>query len=179
MQNPAANTFIVPNTSQSLVGTMRHILDFVSTNLPQQVAAENIYFKLKVITTELLSNALKHVTDAESAIQVYIDHEQVVIQKTDHGTPFKPINGTFSANAPAGHIIPISSDAMHRVYAVVENGSTVRFACDEHNTNKPIDINEVSEHFGLLIITKTADQFTYAYDAASGLNTFNVSLKFY
>jgi hypothetical protein len=43
--------------------------------------------------------------------------------------------------------------------------------------DSPLDVSNLMEHFGLLIITKASDNFTYEYDIAKGLNTFSVYIE--
>jgi two-component sensor histidine kinase len=171
---PITNKFAFPNRAQELFTSLRQILDFVSENLPFNVDAAAINFKLKVIITELLNNAVKHAGTAETVIHIHIDHEKIKIEKTDLGNPFNP-NGLFEKFT--GQKAQLSQDALHCIYAIIESENFVRFICEEIDNGQLLDINNLSEHFGLLIITKSADEFTYQFDPSSGLNTFTVHLK--
>jgi anti-sigma regulatory factor (Ser/Thr protein kinase) len=168
------NKFVFPNQAHQLFTSLRQILDFVSENLPFNIDAAAVNFKLKVVITELLNNAVKHAGNSETAIHVHIDHENIKIEKTDFGNPFNP-NGLFKK--ATGQKAQLSQDALHRIYAVIESENFARFICEEIDNEELLDVNNLSEHFGLLIITKSADEFTYKYDPSSGLNTFIVHLK--
>ena len=177
MLAPVTNKFIFPNEAQALFSSLRHILDFVNSNLPFNVDAADLNFKLKVIITELLNNAVKHVGNTETIIHICIDDENIRIDKTDFGNPFAPGKHGSLLDKPVGSKVQLNSDPLHNIYASIENEMVVKFVCEENNNGQLPDINNLTEHFGLLIITKSADEFTYQYDRSSGLNTFKVSLK--
>lgn len=176
MQGAVENRFDLPNTTQSLIASLKQILEFINSHLPPHALADNINFKAKIIVTELLTNALKHSGKSETSIQIQIDDENISIEKTDGGNPFNPNNLTSLLNNFKGHKAQLSGDAVHSIYALVESENQVRFICEENSGDNP-DVNDIMEHFGLLIITKSADEFTYHYDHSSMVNTFNVRLK--
>src|ERR1700761_9541185 len=168
------NKFVFPNRAQELFTSLRQILDFVSENLPFNVDAAAINFKLKVIITELLNNAVKHAGIAETVIHIHVDHQKIKIEKADFGNAFNP-NGLFEKST--GQKAQLSQDALHCIYAIIEGENFARFVCEEIDYYRVLDVNNLSEHFVLLIITKSADESTYQYDPSSGLNTFTVHLK--
>lgn len=160
-----------------MVESLREIRGFISEFLPANVVQREIIFKVEMVVTELLTNALKHVKDADSHIRIYIDEEWLSIEKTDFGTKFNPNNFAEIFNHPVGYEILHSVDELHSVYAVLENDSHVRFTCKPKTHANGIDPNGVDEHFGMIIISRSAEEFTYNYDADSGLNRFNVRIK--
>jgi two-component sensor histidine kinase len=172
-----SNTFIFSNSSQSLVTSLRQILDFISGNLPRHTDAANINFKVKVIIAELLNNALKHAGNTKTSFHIFIDNKNIRIEKADFGNRFNPGTLTTLTADNKGLKVQLSSDALHRLYAFIETETQIRFFCEENENSNMPDINAINEHFGLLIITKSADDFTYQYDQTSGLNTFTVCLK--
>ncbi len=176
MSNAVVNRFELPNTTQSLVASLRHILDFINSNLPRHADAASINFKTKIIVTELLTNGLKHSGEPQTCISITVDNDFVFIEKTDSGNPFNPNNHPGLLNNAAGHKAILSFDGMHCIYALVEGGSTIRFICEETGNDTPA-VNGLMEHFGLLIITKSADEFKYHYDDAASVNTFTVKLN--
>ena len=171
------NTFELPDATQSVQTSLRQILDFINKHLPQQTEASKIGFRAKFIVTELLTNALKHAGHTETSMRVTIDEKNITIKKMDYGKRFNPNNLASLLNRSPGFKVQLSSDVIHSIYAVVEKGCQVRFAYEENLTNAPLDISEIMEHFGMLIIIKAADEFTYQYDQSSGQNTFDVVLK--
>ena len=169
--------FFLPNTRESMVESLREIRGFISEFLPANVVERDIIFKVEMVVTELLTNALKHVKDSESHMRIYIDNQWLSIEKTDFGTQFNPNNFADIFNHPVGYKILHSFDELHSVYAVLENDNRVRFTCKPKIHRQEIDPTSVDEHFGMIIISKSAEEFTYNYDSDSGLNRFNVRIK--
>lgn len=159
-----------------MIASVKKILDFINMHLPVHAIAEEINFKAEVILIELLTNAIKHTTDAEVFMQVFIYGESLIIEKTDFSSPFDPDNIILANNT--GCRVSISKDSLHTIYAIVESESRIRFVCEENSDTGILDVNNVMEHFGLLIITKSANEFTYQYDRLSGLNTFRANIQF-
>ncbi|MDB5111757.1 MAG: hypothetical protein JWR67_2871 [Mucilaginibacter sp.] len=178
MPNLITGKFIFSNKADALVTSLKQILDFASANLPLYANAAIINFKLKAIITELLSNAVKHAGNPETAIYILIEDGHINIEKTDSGNQFNPKKLDLLCGKSVGTKVQLSKDPLHCVYAIIEPGMFVRFVCEENEENQIPDINDLTEHFGILIITKSADEFTYQYDQSSGLNTFRASVKF-
>lgn len=175
MPHTITNKFTFPGAAQSLVASQQQILDFINSNLPGHANAANIGFKVKMILAELLNNALKHVGNAATTIHVFIDDENIKIEKSDYGNRFNP-DGLISNNPPGVRVI-LCKDPLHYLYALIERPTLIRFFCEENNDSNAFDVNDIIEHFGLLIITKSSDEFSYRHDQASGLNTFAIQLK--
>jgi anti-sigma regulatory factor (Ser/Thr protein kinase) len=176
---PVTKTFKISNSTQSQFTSLRWILDFINSNLPRNCDAAEINFKLKSIITELLNNAIKHPGNVETALHILIDNEHIKIDKTDQGKRFNPNNLIPIPNEKSGYSVQLSSDALNSVYAYIETEEFIKFYSEDNNSTNPFDINEIDEHFGLLIISKSADEFTYHHDKQSGLNTFSINLKLF
>lgn len=169
--------FFLPNTQQSIVPSVKNILGFINSNLQKDNIADDVSFKAEVIIIELLTNSLKHAGNTETFIDVIIDKESILIKKKDFGNRFNPGNITPLLLKP-GYRAQLSKDDLHSMYAVVESADQIRFICEEINKDGPLAFNGIIEHFGLLIITKTADEFIYQYDNTLGLNCFNVRINY-
>ena len=177
MPHKVTNRFIFPGSSQSLVTALRQILDFIVVNLPYINNAANANFKIKAVVTELLNNAIKHNGKTDTIFDVFVDENNVLIEKIDEGPRFDP-NGIFSSsNEAVKGPIKLSSDLLHHLYAVATTDSLLKFFCEEIPAEAVVDVNSVGEHFGLLIITKSADEFLYYYHAPTGTNKFSVSIN--
>jgi len=177
MPRSASSEFVFSTVANSSIISLKEILDFVNNNLPDNIAKVPVNFKVKVIVSELLNNAIKHAGDAETTFHIFIDDETIGIQKTDYGRRFNPNNLLSMPGTSPGTRIKISEDVIHKVYAIIENQSMIRFTCVEDTTVSFPDVLDIMEHFGLLIITKSADKFTYEYDYVTGLNKFSVILR--
>lgn len=169
--------FFLPNTRESMVDSLREIRSFISEFLPAKVADGDIVFKAEMVITELLTNALKHVKDADSHMRIYLDNEWLSIEKTDFGTQFNPSGFADIFEHPVGYKILHSFDGLHTVHALLENDNHVRFICDQKINGNEIDPHSVDEHFGMIIIARSSEEFTYNYDKDSGLNRFNVRIR--
>ncbi len=171
------NQFSLTNTQKSMVTSLQEIRRFIDEFLPAHAASEELSYKVEIVITELLTNALKHVKDADSNMRIYLDDSYLTIEKTDFGNQFNPNNFADIFKQSPGYKILLTYDELHSVYAVLEASNTVRFMCETKKNRNRIDINNVGEHFGMIIICRAAEAFTYHYDAASGLNRFNVRMR--
>ena len=169
--------FVLPNTRETMIGSLMEIRAFINEFLPAHAANADLSFKMEMVMTELLTNALKHVKDAETCIRIYLDDNYLTIEKTDFGTQFNPHNFADIFKQTPGYKILLTHDDLNSVYAVLEMNDTVRFICEQKKNKNGIDINNIGEHFGMIIISRAAEVFTYHYDTASGLNRFNVRMR--
>jgi anti-sigma regulatory factor (Ser/Thr protein kinase) len=174
MAQLASKQFSLPNTRQSIKPSVQEVLDFVINSLPAGINAEGISFKIEVIIIELLTNGIKHAGTIETFLDVTINEDNINIDKKDFGNRFHPGNITSLLVYDVGHRELLTKDGLHSMYAVVESDTQIRFVCEEENGDEVLDVTNLMEHFGLLIITKSSDTFTYEYDVDTGLNTFSV-----
>jgi hypothetical protein len=165
--------FFIPDKCGSLVPSLKEILEFVGKNLADGLDGENILFKVKIIITELLNNALKHVKNSKTFIRVSVDDNNIHIIKQDIGSRLVINDLYLCQKRLAGQKIQITQDSLNSLYVIIENDCQLKFSCEE-TTNSEIDFGNLMEHFGLLIITKTANEFTYTYNPDTFLNTFDV-----
>jgi two-component sensor histidine kinase len=169
--------FVLPNTRESMIESLIEIRAFINEFLPAHAANADLSFKVEIVMTELLTNALKHVTDAETCVRIYLDDSYLSIEKTDFGSQFNPNNFADIFKQVPGYKVLLTYDELNSVYAVLEMNDTVRFICEGKKNRNRIDVNGVGEHFGMIIISRAAEAFTYHYDTSSGLNRFNVRMK--
>jgi anti-sigma regulatory factor (Ser/Thr protein kinase) len=152
--------FNFDNRTSSLTPLTQQVVNYLSCQLSPQQAAPGVLFKAKFIVTELLTNALKHSAVSNAKLDVVIKDTSLEIIKTDTGQPLPlATNGSLTPGSKTA----ISQDFMHQLYALQMPSGEVRFSCEETVFDTP-DVSQINEHFGLLIITKTADEFVYWYD---------------
>jgi hypothetical protein len=161
------------NANGNLVPVLKQMLEFIGTNLPAHAGIEKTVFNSRVILTELLTNSLKHSGSKSSLVHITINRLNVIITKTDHGKPLSLLGH----NQLIPCKIPITNDILHTLYATAESNQQLCFTCEENNMEDILAIDDIVEHFGLLIITKAADNFTYNYDCIAKSNIFNVILS--
>ncbi len=166
------------NVRRSFMPLLRQMLHFVEQQLTAMpVNMERHLFEAKVILTELLTNAIKHSGAGQSTLLICITNQNINIVKKDAGRPLALLSHPELAAADAS--LQLANDVMHSLYASVNAVKTINFTCTEHHLPQFIDVSSVNEHFGLLIITKAADNFYYYYDEEAGINVFSVNKLLY
>ncbi|MFD2144890.1 hypothetical protein [Mucilaginibacter antarcticus] len=176
MANPVSKQFLLPNTRQSIKASVQELLDFIVNQLPADVNKDGVSFKIEVILIELLTNGIKHAGTKETFLDITIDDHNINIDKKDFGNRYQPGNITSLLVHNPGHRELLTKDGLHSMYAVVESDTRIKFICEEVDDDEVLDVNDLMEHFGLLIITKASDSFTYEYNINMGLNTFSVHI---
>ncbi|TWR31463.1 ATP-binding protein [Mucilaginibacter pallidiroseus] len=138
---------------------------------------------IKPVLVELLTNAVKHSGAISTLIKVAVDEDNIVIKKIDWGTPLMlnilgrqllwPISANFKKE-----IISIYNDFNCTLKAKLQAGNRVSFFVEDFNdTHQMPDIGNVTEHFGLLIITSVCTSFEYHYDTAGANNNFIATIS--
>ncbi|GAA4911848.1 hypothetical protein [Mucilaginibacter defluvii] len=165
--------FIFLNDSLVLTPSLKQVLAFLEDSAgATSVENYDLHFKVKSITTELLTNGFKHSHANTINILVDIDSNHVIIQKYDTGPPVN-----FSKSAPVIGKVQLSYDIMCRLFGTYKDEHNVTFSIEECADDEIPDIESITEHFGLLIIAKCADEFTYRYDADNSLNLFTAVIN--
>lgn len=176
MANPVSKQFLLPNARTSIKASVQELLDFIINQLPAHVNKDGISFKIEVILIELLTNGIKHAGTKETLLDITVDETMINIDKKDFGNRYQPGSITSLLIHDPGHKELLTQDGLHSMYAVIESDTRIKFICEEVNDDQALNVNDLMEHFGLLIITKASDNFTYEYNINMGLNTFSVQI---
>jgi anti-sigma regulatory factor (Ser/Thr protein kinase) len=180
MQSSATKLqFEFNNSSDALVTSLQYMLGHITANIPANADAEDLLFRSKVIITELLTNAIKHGGQASTLFDIEINTNNLNLQKTDHGTPLYLVNN--HKHSPSGQEENrklISADPLNLLYAYWENENAIRFISEESSIEDFLSVEQVMEHFGILIITRSSDEFTYTYHKDTSSNIFKVRIDF-
>jgi two-component sensor histidine kinase len=175
----SSRQFDFSGSHEALTPLLKQILNYINGQLPALAKNDDVFFRYKIIITELLTNAIKHSGGEHTVIGIQINEDALVITKADYGKKFDLLDaGDKISASPEGLRKTICSDPVHVLYAVWESRHKIHFECKENDMADPWDINDMMEHFGLLIITKSADTFFYTYDERTGANLFTVNLYF-
>jgi anti-sigma regulatory factor (Ser/Thr protein kinase) len=177
MAEPVSKQFLLPNTRQSIKASVQELLDFIVNNVAAHVNKDGISFKIEVILIELLTNGIKHAGTLETFLDITIDEHSINIDKKDFGNRYQPGNITSLLIHDVGYRELLTQDGLHSMYAIVESDTRLKFVCEEVHVDADLEVSDLMEHFGLLIITKASDRFTYEYDVDMGLNTFSVCIE--
>lgn len=136
--------------------------------------------KLKWVITELLTNAVKHSGMETCTMTFEQDSEQLVLEKEDSGKPLT----IFENNSSKLVSWPLENLSEPLEFQIYHNGmdslkvrstqpdSAVFFVEQLDDVEMPGLLIDTSEHFGLLILTKASDEFTYTYDPVLKTNRF-------
>ena len=172
--------FEFDNRADKLVSSLEHMLGHITGCIPVTADAGDILFKCKVIITELLTNAIKHAGNSKTVFNIETDETRLVISKTDHGMPLYLINTRNNSAADDGQISKrlISADPLASLYANWESENHIRFTSEEGSLDDFLSVEQVMEHFGILIITNSSDEFTYTYHKEIRSNVFRVLINF-
>lgn len=171
--------FILPNTPYFIPGSLKGVMDYIEECFTDHPVCEALVSKAKWIIIELLTNAAKHSGMNEVSIDITVNENELIIEKTDDGNPLRlPVQNTDAQlvwplkKIPVG-VINIHEDDMHTLYGEIDESGNVIFFVEVKNEGKTaFPLDNIAEHFGLLIITKSADNFTYRYDEKKRINSF-------
>jgi anti-sigma regulatory factor (Ser/Thr protein kinase) len=171
--------FVFNNQAAGLYPLVTDIIAYIQKHAQVN---EGTQAKLKMILVELLTNALKHTSQSIAIIKVELTEGSIVIQKTDtgNGLAIQCDNNLLEWPLPgvhhAGTIITIYNNSNAVLKAKLQDNCNLQFFIEETSETDPIDINSLAEHFGLMIITRAANTFTYCFDIDNCSNNFFISL---
>lgn len=159
----------------SFVPLLQQMLHFIEQclTLPEQ-NKQPLLFKSQTILTELLTNAIKHSGSNYTSISIEAEETTINLIKIDSGDPPQFLNCT-ALKYPGAAII-LSKDPFHILQAIATEEGAIRFIHTDVQPAEQTDINSLSEHFGLLMIAKSAQHFQYHHRAEEGLNIFSARI---
>jgi hypothetical protein len=156
-----------------------------STFFEQQLAGNpklsKITSKVKMILTELLTNSIKHGAVVNSVFNFFAGVDSIVIEKWDHGQPFylKAFENrealTWPLEQSVSGSLKIYSDDFAGLYAEITDPCSLRFYTEDYVITQAGASFNINEHFGLMIISKLSESFTYRYNPETGTNLFSVN----
>lgn len=177
MAGSSLNKFVFNNIADEIYALAMAVIEYTGQKDDATVS------KLKMILVELLTNSLKHSGQEESIIEVETSGNNITIKKIDAGNGFALRCGDNLMEWPlpgrhhTDEIVTIYSDNGAILKANLESNCALQFFIEEAEEPGIIDIDSLSEHFGLMIITRSCDKFTYTFDIDTCTNTFSVSLS--
>jgi hypothetical protein len=181
MQNCACKVeFEFGNRADKLVSSLEYMLGQIAPCIPQHGGSDDILFRCKAVITELLTNAIKHAGDGGTRFDVESDGAKLIICKMDTGMPMYLINAGNNSSAENTDEKKrlISADPLSSLYANWESENQIRFTSEEGSLDDFLAVEQLAEHFGILIITNSSDEFIYTYDKHTGENIFRVTINY-
>jgi hypothetical protein len=187
MEDPRhQKSFVFDNATVHLNSVLMSCLKYIDEKkevLPVPVA---IHPRIKWTITELLLNGTKHAGTSESNLILKLSEKNLVIQKEDSGNPLR-----LKVRRPAEELLwPIRNSLLQQEFEIYHNGNDSLRVYTESNDTAIFRVTELdefemsqmlvntAEHFGLMIITKSSDHFSYLYDRPTKRNIFTVAFEY-
>jgi hypothetical protein len=178
-------TFTFSNQPHDLSSALSSIFTYIENQLPDSAENEPFLLSAKWSITELLTNAIKHGGPHETIFNISLDDQQLIIEKKDSGPPLSlstievvdPLTWPLEDIHTEQHFsLQNYGNDLLRVF-IDENCRAIFISkeAEEEFMNDPLE--SLSEHFGLLIITRSTDHFIYEYDLINQINIFRCILK--
>jgi len=174
--------FVFTAKSEQLYPLLKGIIDTIKTTIGPDFS-DSLEGRCRMIITELLTNALKHSNISESLITLVIDKTKITISKSDSGSPFY-LNACGDRDAMKWPVevslsnseIIIYEDDMCILKGSIKSPFKINFYTEDLPVQIPPRPKNLLEHFGLMILTKSSDSFTYHYDSENKTNTFQAAV---
>lgn len=180
MEHSPIVKFSFLNQKDGLAPALNSLLAHVSELIQEFANYELVMQRAKWAITELLTNALKHSQTQATTFLLYIKDNQLFIKKTDQGhiLTLTTLNEDFKLTWPVSAIYvgqefnlqTNGSDALR--VRISEDHQAIFYIEEVDDFDFFSSIENFSEHFGLLIITKSTDSFYYDYSPEELTNTF-------
>ncbi len=141
---------------------------------------EELLNKCKFIITEFCINGIKHSGERQSFFDIYLDNRRLVIEKKDHGSPFRPKAYNKQMTLPLAETVDtiiLMEDDYNRLNMQRIDEYSVRFYVENIHSAHTYKQQVINEHFGLIIICCSSDSFIYRHHAHDGLNIFTASIQ--
>ncbi|MBE9586354.1 hypothetical protein IM792_18015 [Mucilaginibacter sp. JRF] len=165
--------FVFLNDKSVLTASLKEVLAYVEECTGASLTENyDLFFKVKSIITELLTNGFKHSRTSTVNLVIDIDKHSLSIQKYDSELPV-----TFGSSDINDGKKLLSYDIMCRLFANYRSVYDVSFIIEDCHDDELPEIDNLTEHFGLLIITKCADEFNYYYDQQNKVNLFTAKIN--
>lgn len=178
-QNYQCKQFTFSNNQENPLAALDCILAFIGEAVKSFGNCKNILLRSKWILTELFTNASKHSDGNVVRFEIKISNNVLQIIKSDRGQPFSLLVDneikTYPADFSEKETHLLHKDDLNILFAAVTDNSLIFSVADNIDVSN-ITVQEISEHFGLVIITKASDKFIYTYDNCNRTNIFTASL---
>jgi hypothetical protein len=162
---------------------LNEIVSFFKIHLPSEQYAFKIS-NCKQILIELLTNAVKHSNADTTIISIAINRKSIEITKSDKGrkfylnnyTSWPPLSWPLEKKY-VGEKIKIYEDDISNLYAIIKDENRIVFDIEEYPITKVTSSSNLLEHYGLLIMAKFSNEFSYFYNPLTNLNQFTTIIN--
>ncbi|HEX8377389.1 MAG TPA: ATP-binding protein [Pedobacter sp.] len=175
--------FVFSNDSLAMYPLLNEIVSYFKIHLPSEQYAFKIS-NCKQILIELLTNAVKHSNADTTIITVIINRNTIEITKSDKGrkfylnnyTSWPPLSWPLERKY-VGEKIKIYEDDISNLYAIIKSENCIEFDIEEYPITKVTSSSNLLEHYGLLIMAKFSNKFSYFYNSETNLNQFTTIIN--
>lgn len=179
-------SFIFHNKAEGLASVVRSCVEYIEEQNEFLGVPAAFHSKIKWAITELLINGAKHSGSEKSRLNLKFTESDLTIEKVDSGNPLalKVNEGTQKLQWPlpetfTNQHFEVYRNGMDSLRVFTESEKSAFFIVEElEDEEMPLLLVNTSEHFGLMIIAKSSDQFTYAYESKSGKNIFSIRFDY-
>lgn len=180
--NRYKKSFVFSNKPEDVAGVVSSCADFIEEPRDLTPVPFAVLSRIKWVLTELLINGAKHAGTEESELTISTTDQSVLIEKTDFGNPLqltvdggkKVVSWPLSGGVP-DQCFEVYQNGMDSLQIRINSDGTAIFSVQElDDVLMPQLLMTTSEHFGLMIIAKASDRFSYYFDKIHKKNIFNV-----
>lgn len=178
-----AKEFEFNTKPEELYPLLNQIISIIKEQIPAAKFTAGIEGKCKLILTELSTNALKHSSVSQSIFGLVIDEHRIQLSKSDTGKPLhlprwkKREALTWPLKEVETEKIVVYEDDRCCLFGWLDSENTVAFYTEDHPINIPPAPKDLLEHFGLMILAKSSDDFIYQFDPVTKSNIFRVNIN--
>ncbi|MCF0055778.1 anti-sigma regulatory factor [Dyadobacter sp. CY356] len=179
-------SYIFHNKAEGLASVVKGCVEYIRDQNEFLGVPAAIHSKIQWAITELLINGAKHSGSAKSRLNLKFSENELTIEKEDSGNPLKlTVNeGERKLNWPLPESLvkqrfEVYRNGMDSLCVLTDSENSAIFIVEEMEIEEMPDLlGNTSEHFGLMIIAKASEQFTYVYEEKSGKNIFSIRFDY-
>ncbi|QRQ99578.1 ATP-binding protein [Dyadobacter sandarakinus] len=184
-ESPHKIEFQFQSTRENIPGILRNCLEHIRQQTQFEPIDEEVLSKIKWVITEMLTNAVKHSGVDQCMLTIHLDTGKLVLEKEDQGEPLTLVE-TPGGNKVIWPLAQLNGNVNFQIYHNGEESLRVRtnnaktaffFTEQLEGNHAPELFFDTSEHFGLLIMVKASEEFTYEYDPESRTNRFRTTFN--
>lgn len=177
-------SFQFSNKAEDVSSVLSICMKHIQESEELRVVPEDIQSRVKWALTELLINGAKHAGTTETLFHFKLREKYLIIEKEDFGNPlFLKVNGSQRLSWPVAapflnQHFDVYENGMDSLRIYTETSNSAFFLVEEiEDVEMPELLINTSEHFGLMIIAKASDHFTYSLDQQTGRNIFRITFN--
>lgn len=167
--------FFFNNEEGDILYVLRELTAFISPHCVEILGSSKLS-NIKNIVVETLTNSIKHSGVKYCTLSCEITNDCINIVKTETGAPFIHsgiLRWPLSDNLLSERVLLYKNNMQQLFVEAISSNSLAFFADDSDISDQPLEL-EAFRNFGLLIIARCSDSFTYTYDELTGMNTFSM-----